>query len=77
MGELSGTNGVRLAGGSELPSDIEVEGPVFIGEDCEIAAGVRLTGPVVIGEGSQIGEGAALRDTIVWPRTRRGSRAPS
>jgi mannose-1-phosphate guanylyltransferase len=69
MGELSGTNGVRLAGGSELPSDAEVEGQVFVGADCRIAGGVRLTGPVVIGEGSQIGEGAALRDTVIWPRT--------
>ena len=51
------------------PSTAEVEGPVFIGEGCEIAAGVRLTGPVVIGEGARIGENSALRDTIVWPRT--------
>jgi mannose-1-phosphate guanylyltransferase len=63
MGELSGTNGVRLAAGAELPADTEVEGEVFIGEGCRIAAGVRLTGPVVIGEG------AAIRDTVVWPRT--------
>jgi mannose-1-phosphate guanylyltransferase len=55
--------------GSAVPGDAEVEGPVFIGEDCEIASGVRLTGPVVIGEGSRIGENCALRDTIVWPRT--------
>ena len=69
MGELSGSNGVRLAPGIHLPADAEVEGQVFIGEGCRIAGGVRLTGPVVIGEGSQIGEGAALRDTVVWPRT--------
>jgi mannose-1-phosphate guanylyltransferase len=55
--------------GHRLPADAEIEGPVFIGEGCEIAAGVRLTGPVVIGEGSTIGENSALRDTIVWPRT--------
>jgi mannose-1-phosphate guanylyltransferase len=69
MGELSGSNGLRLARGAELAADTEVEGEVFIGEGCRIAAGVRLTGPVVIGEGSQIGEGAAIRDTVVWPRT--------
>ena len=57
------------ANGRRLPADAEIEGPVFIGEGCEIAAGVRLTGPVVIGEGSTIGENSALRDTIVWPRT--------
>jgi mannose-1-phosphate guanylyltransferase/mannose-1-phosphate guanylyltransferase/phosphomannomutase len=59
----AGTNG-RM-----VPDTAEVEGPVFIGEGCEIAAGVRLTGPVVIGEGARIGENSALRDTIVWPRT--------
>jgi mannose-1-phosphate guanylyltransferase/mannose-1-phosphate guanylyltransferase/phosphomannomutase len=69
MGELSGSNGVRLAPGAQLPDDTEVEGQVFIGEGCRIAGGVRLTGPVVIGEGSRIGEGAAIRDTVVWPRT--------
>jgi len=55
--------------GRNVPTAVEVDGPVFIGEGCEIAAGVRITGPVVIGEGSRIGENAALRDTIVWPRT--------
>jgi mannose-1-phosphate guanylyltransferase/mannose-1-phosphate guanylyltransferase/phosphomannomutase len=55
--------------GDGLPSDAEVEGPVFIGEGCKIASGVRLTGPVVIGERSTIGENSALRDTIVWPHT--------
>ena len=57
------------ANGAIVPDTAEVEGPVFIGEGCEIAAGVRLTGPVVIGEGARIGENSALRDTIVWPRT--------
>jgi mannose-1-phosphate guanylyltransferase len=57
------------ADGPTVPDTAEVEGPVFIGEGCEIAAGVRLTGPVVIGEGARIGENSALRDTIVWPRT--------
>ena len=57
------------ANGRNVSPDAQVDGPVFIGEGCEIAAGVRITGPVVIGEGSRIGENAALRDTIVWPRT--------
>ena len=69
---LEGKVQVEMPGGgngANVPSDAEIEGPVFIGEGCEIASGVRLTGPVVIGEGSRIGENAALRDTIVWPRT--------
>ena len=67
---LEGRVKVEMPGiGPNLPKDAEVEGPVFIGEGCEIASGVRLTGPVVIGEGSRIGKNSALRDTIVWPRT--------
>ena len=69
---LEGKVNVEMPGGGngrKAPADTEVEGPVFIGEGCEIASGVRLTGPVVIGEGSRIGENSALRDTIVWPRT--------
>ena len=48
----------------------EVEGPVFIGEGCEIAAGVRLTGPVVIGEG------CAHRRGLPRCATRSSGRAP-
>jgi mannose-1-phosphate guanylyltransferase/mannose-1-phosphate guanylyltransferase/phosphomannomutase len=69
---LEGKVQVEMPGGgngASLPGDAEVEGPVFIGEGCEIASGVRLTGPVVIGEHSRIGANSALRDTIVWPRT--------
>jgi mannose-1-phosphate guanylyltransferase/mannose-1-phosphate guanylyltransferase/phosphomannomutase len=68
---LEGRVHVDMAGlgNGEVPGDAEIEGPVFIGQGCEIAPGVRLTGPVVIGEGSRIGENSALRDTIVWPRT--------
>jgi mannose-1-phosphate guanylyltransferase len=67
---LEGKVEIDMAGGNgAVPADAEVEGAVFVGSGCEIAAGVRLTGPVVIGEGSRIGENCALRDTIVWPRT--------
>jgi mannose-1-phosphate guanylyltransferase len=61
--------GVRAGSGSQLPDDAEVQGPVWIGEDCEIGAGVKLMGPVVIGDGSRIGAGAALRESIVFPGT--------
>jgi mannose-1-phosphate guanylyltransferase/mannose-1-phosphate guanylyltransferase/phosphomannomutase len=63
---------IPATNGATVPDTAEVDGPVFIGEGCEIATGVRLTGPVVIGEGARIGENSALRDTIVWPRTEVG-----
>jgi mannose-1-phosphate guanylyltransferase/mannose-1-phosphate guanylyltransferase/phosphomannomutase len=61
--------GVRAGSGTQLADDAEVQGPVWIGEDCRIGAGVKLMGPVVIGDGSRIGAGAALRDSIVFPGT--------
>jgi mannose-1-phosphate guanylyltransferase/mannose-1-phosphate guanylyltransferase/phosphomannomutase len=62
--------GVRVAAGSELPGDAEVEGPVWIGRDVQIGAGARLMGPVVLGDGASVGERAQLRETIVFPGTR-------
>jgi mannose-1-phosphate guanylyltransferase len=65
--ELS--EGVRAGSGSRLADDAEVQGSVWIGQDCQIGAGVKLMGPVVIRDGSRIGAGAALRDSIVFPGT--------
>src|SRR3984885_30870 len=61
--------GVIVAGGQELPADVEVEGPVWIGTDVSIGAGVRLMGPVVLGDGATVGDHAQLRGGIVFPRT--------
>jgi mannose-1-phosphate guanylyltransferase len=64
--------GVTLAGedgGSPLPDDAEVEGPVWIGRDVQIGAGVRLTGPLVLGDGAHVGAGAQLRESILFPGT--------
>jgi mannose-1-phosphate guanylyltransferase len=61
--------GVIVAGGQELPADVEVEGPVWIGADVSIGAGVRLMGPVVLGDGATVGDYAQLRESIVFPGT--------
>jgi mannose-1-phosphate guanylyltransferase len=61
--------GVTVAGGSSLPADAQVEGPVWIGRDVRIGAGVRLMGPVVLGDGAVVGDGAQLRESIVFPGT--------
>jgi mannose-1-phosphate guanylyltransferase len=62
--------GVIVADGSPLPSDAEIEGPVWIGRDVQIGAGVRLMGPVAVGDGAQLGEGAQLRESIIFPGTK-------
>jgi mannose-1-phosphate guanylyltransferase len=61
--------GVIVAGGQELPADVEVEGPAWIGTDVSIGAGVRLMGPVVLGDGATVGDHAQLRESIVFPGT--------
>jgi mannose-1-phosphate guanylyltransferase len=61
--------GVLLAGGGELPEDLEIDGQAWIGSDVEIGAGVRLMGPVVLGDGARVGDGAQLREAIVFPGT--------
>jgi mannose-1-phosphate guanylyltransferase len=61
--------GVTVAGGTALPQDTEVEGPVWVGQEVRIGSGVRLTGPVVLGDGASVGDGAQLRSSIVFPGT--------
>jgi mannose-1-phosphate guanylyltransferase/mannose-1-phosphate guanylyltransferase/phosphomannomutase len=61
--------GIIVAGGSELPEDLELEGPAWIGRDVQIGAGVRLMCPIVLGDGARVGDGAQLRSSIVFPGT--------
>jgi mannose-1-phosphate guanylyltransferase len=61
--------GVIVAGGSPIPEDTELEGPVWIGREVEIGEGVRLMGPIVVGDGASIGDRAQLRGSIVFPGT--------
>jgi mannose-1-phosphate guanylyltransferase/mannose-1-phosphate guanylyltransferase/phosphomannomutase len=66
---LSGELKIEVPESSPAPDDAEVQGDVWIGENCTIGSGVKLMGPVVIGDGSTIGDGVALRDSIVFPGT--------
>jgi mannose-1-phosphate guanylyltransferase len=52
------------------PDHVEViDGPVWVGEDCEVGDGVRLMGPVVVGDRCRVGDDASLRESIVFPGT--------
>jgi mannose-1-phosphate guanylyltransferase len=68
-------DGVRVGEGSNLEGCEQVEGPVWVGAECELGAGTRLIGPVVVGDRSRIGAGASLRETIVLPGTGVEARA--
>ncbi len=70
--ELEGTErapGVTLGEGSELPVDVELEAPVWIGREVRLGRGVRLMGPVVLGRGARLGDGAQVRESVVLPGT--------
>jgi mannose-1-phosphate guanylyltransferase/mannose-1-phosphate guanylyltransferase/phosphomannomutase len=55
-------------GPGDPPEGVEViDGPVWVGEECEFGEGVRLMGPVVIGDRCRVGGGASIRNSIVFP----------
>jgi mannose-1-phosphate guanylyltransferase len=50
-------------------ADIELEGPVLLGEGATIGDGARLDGPLVIGPGSSIGARARIRESVLLAGT--------
>jgi mannose-1-phosphate guanylyltransferase/mannose-1-phosphate guanylyltransferase/phosphomannomutase len=61
--------GVTVGAGTQMPTDVEAEGPLWIGGGVSIGSGVRLTGPLAIGDGARIGDGSQLRSSVVFPGT--------
>jgi mannose-1-phosphate guanylyltransferase/mannose-1-phosphate guanylyltransferase/phosphomannomutase len=58
---------VDSAAAAGLPDDVELEGPVLLGEGVRVGDAARLDGPLVIGPGAQIGAGARLRESVLLP----------
>lgn len=52
---------------------IDVEGPIWIGDDVRIGDGVRLVGPTTVGPGTTIESGAVLERTAVFEGARIGA----
>ena len=52
-----------------LGADVEVEGPVLLGEGAQIGDGARLDGPLVIGQGTTIGARARVKESVLLPGT--------
>jgi mannose-1-phosphate guanylyltransferase len=61
--------GITVGDGTQLPENVELEAPAWIGRDVRIGKGVRLMCPIVVGDGVSIGDGAQLRGSIVFPGT--------
>jgi mannose-1-phosphate guanylyltransferase len=45
--------------------DVELTGPVLLGDGAEVGAGAQLDGPLVIGPGAAIGAGAMVRQSVL------------
>jgi mannose-1-phosphate guanylyltransferase/mannose-1-phosphate guanylyltransferase/phosphomannomutase len=58
---------VESATAAGLGDDVELAGPVLMGEGVRVGDGARLDGPLVIGPGAQIGPGARLRESVLLP----------
>ncbi len=54
-------------GDAEEAGEPGIDGPVLVGEGCDLDPGVRLDGPVVIGDGSAVGPGAFVKHSVVLP----------
>jgi mannose-1-phosphate guanylyltransferase len=61
--------GELLESADGLGADIELDGPVLLGEGAEIGEGARLDGPLVIGPGARIGERARIKESVLLPGT--------
>lgn len=53
-----------------LGADVELDGPVLLGDGAQIGDGARLDGPLVIGEGTTIGARARVKESVLLPGTR-------
>jgi mannose-1-phosphate guanylyltransferase len=72
---LEGRLGIEATEGSP-PDRVEVlDGPVWVGDECEFGDNVKLMGPVVVGDRCKVGSGASLRESIVFPGTEVGTGA--
>jgi mannose-1-phosphate guanylyltransferase/mannose-1-phosphate guanylyltransferase/phosphomannomutase len=73
---LEGAVGVEGAGtllepiggdAAEEAGEPGIDGPVLVGEGCELDAGARLDGPLVIGDGAAVAAGASVKHSILLP----------
>jgi NDP-sugar pyrophosphorylase family protein len=44
-----------------------IDGPVLVGEGCELDGGARLDGPLVIGDGAAVAAGAFVKHSVLLP----------
>lgn len=60
--------GIWLGKGVELESGAQIQGPVVIGDYCQIRAGSRILPYTVLGPYTVVGRGASIKRSILWDR---------
>lgn len=59
-------DGIWVGKNSFLEQGVEIQKPVFIGNNCRIGSDVRLGEYAIIGDNSCVGSNACLRRSIIW-----------
>jgi len=64
--QVASTSLMGLAA-TEEAGEPGIDGPVLVGEGCELDGGARLDGPLVIGDGAAVAAGAFVKHSILLP----------
>ncbi|MHB8177208.1 MAG: sugar phosphate nucleotidyltransferase [Vulcanimicrobiaceae bacterium] len=72
---IPGVQATGIDASARIASDVQIEGPVWIGPGVQVGQGVRIVGPSVFGAGACVGDGAHVEHSILWDGARVGSGA--
>jgi NDP-sugar pyrophosphorylase family protein len=64
---------VRVGADVKIGPDVELAGPVLIGDGCRIGARAKLRGPLILGSMCEVGAGAVFSGSVVWSGVNAGS----
>lgn len=57
---------MELEGRAHIDATAKIEGPVLIGEDCQIGANVVIRGPAVLGQKCRLDKGVVVDGAVLW-----------
>lgn len=61
--------------GGQSTHDVEIEGPIHMGDGVELGRRVRLKGPLALGDGTVVGDDATLENVVTFEDATIGSGA--
>ncbi len=65
---------IVIGRGSRIHPTARLEGPLLVGDNCNIGKEVVITGPSVIGSECRIGDSATISSSVIWQKVAIGSR---